>query len=140
MKRAYSVPFDSFGVVESLKLLHCSHKVSPPHQPSTMGSSRRWLCLWVFSIAWIRLSPLVYGEMSGNGNSIGAGGRDGNNNRYERGTGEDAATSAAETRNHHLIYGSPREDLEYVNDYNQLYDERAWQQVMKISEKEYCCH
>ncbi len=80
----------------------------------------------------------MYGGTDANGNSIGAGGRGGNNSRYERGTWGDAAAeaAAAETRNHHLIYGSPREDLEYVNDYDQLYDERARQQVMKISVRE----
>ncbi len=100
-----------------------------------MWSCRRLLYLWVFGIAWIRLSPLVYGGASGDGTNIGAGGRGGNNNRYERGTGGDAAAEA-EARDHHLIYGSPREDLEYVNHHDQLYDERARQQVTKITERE----
>ncbi len=75
------------------------------------------------------------GGTDANGNSIGAGGGDRNNNRYERGTWGDSAAeaAAAETRNHHPVYGSPRKDLEHVNDYDQLYDERARQQVMKIS-------
>ncbi len=102
-----------------------------------MWSCRRLLYLWVFGIACIRLSPLVYGGASGDGHNIGAGGRGGNDNRYERGTGGHAAAAAeAEARNHHLIYGSPREDLDYVHQYDQLYDERARQQVTKITERE----
>ncbi len=98
-----------------------------------------WLCrrLWLFGIAWVQLLPLVYGGASGGagGNNIGAGGRGGNNNRYERGT-EGNAGAKAEARDHHIIYGSPSEDLEYVNHYDRLHNEQTQQQVTKITERE----